>query len=84
MLETLGCLNGGGQLREEKTNTLSKELFAKVEELYNSLPKRTPNENEFLRKFYEQNEKDNDKLKKMFFTSYHEVEKFSNSLAIKW
>jgi len=27
-----GCLNGGGQLREEKTNTLSKGLFTKVAE----------------------------------------------------
>lgn len=77
-------MNGGGQLREENTNTLTKELFAKVNEIYNSLPMRTPDENEFMRKFYKENESETQKLKKMFLTNYHEVEKFSNSLAIKW
>ena len=76
-----GCLNGGGQIRDEK-NILSKELFSKVNEMYNLAPIKLPNDNKFLKNFYE-NEYE-EKYKKYFYTTYHEVEKLSTSMIIKW
>jgi iron only hydrogenase large subunit-like protein len=82
-----GCLNGGGQLRDDNTNTLSKELLDKVTNLYNSVPKMLPENNRFLKEFYDLiNDESNSQelLRKYFYTSYHEVKKLDNSLAIKW
>ena len=76
-----GCLNGGGQIRDEK-NILSKELFSKVNEMYNTVEIKQPNENEYLKKIYE-NENE-DKLKKLFKTTYNEIEKLTTSMIIKW
>lgn len=83
-----GCLNGGGQLRDDNTNTLSKELLDKVTYLYNSVPKMLPEENKFLKEFYDliNNESNSSQqlLKKYFYTSYQEIKKLNNSLTIKW
>ena len=81
-----GCLNGGGQIREESTNKLTKELFAKVESLYNSIRPCLPDENVLVKKLYESEWLNNDDvvIKKNLHTSYHEIEKFTNGLAIKW
>ena len=76
-----GCLNGGGQIRDEK-NILSKELFSKVNDMYNSVPIKHPNDNEFLKKMYE-NENE-EILKKKVHTTYHEIEKLTTSMIIKW
>jgi iron only hydrogenase large subunit-like protein len=82
-----GCLNGGGQIRDEKTNTLSKELLEKVEKVYNSVRMQTPqNENLFVKSLYESEWLNNqeESVRKNLHTNYHEVEKMTNGLAIKW
>jgi hypothetical protein len=79
-------LNGGGQIRDQKTNTLSKELLEKVESVYNSVISQTPNENVFLKELYETDWLKNDLeiVKAQLYTSYHQVEKITNGLVIKW
>ena len=79
-------MNGGGQIRDQKTNTLSKELLEKVESVYNSVINRTPNENVYLKELYETDWLKNDLeiVKAQLYTSYHQVEKITNGLAIKW
>ena len=79
-------MNGGGQLREENTKTLSKNLFEKVENNYFSIKRKTPNENNKMNQMYGQDWLNNDdlKIKKLLYTDYHEVEKMNNGLAVKW
>ncbi len=81
-----GCLNGGGQIRDEKTNTLSKEMLDKVEQVYDSVKKQSPNDNIFVKNLYETEwlKNDADNIKKNLHTNYHEVEKVTNGLAIRW
>jgi iron only hydrogenase large subunit-like protein len=87
--ENQGCLNGGGQLRDEK-NILSKELFEKVQKSYDSVIMKNPTDNEFLSKFYDKNPNGNhetellENIKKKIHTSYRQIEKSSASLTIKW
>lgn len=83
---TQGCLNGGGQIRDEKTDILSKELLEKVEGVYNSVRDKIPNENIFIKRLYESDwlKDDLEMIQKNLHTKYHEVEKISNGLAIKW
>jgi iron only hydrogenase large subunit-like protein len=76
-----GCLNGGGQIRDEKS-ILSKQLFSKVNDMYNSVPIKLPDDNTFLKKVYE-NENE-EILKEKFHTTYHEIEKITTSMIIKW
>lgn len=80
-----GCLNGGGQIRAGSTEE-AKELLVKVQHLYESLPKQMPRENAFVMQLYEQwlGGEDSDHAKKMLHTQYHEIEKQSSSLAVKW
>jgi len=81
-----GCLNGGGQIRDETTNTLSKNLLEQVETLYHSIRSQNLNENIFVKNLYEldwlKNETEN--VKKHLHTGYHVIEKNTNGLAIKW
>ena len=86
VFEDKGCLNGGGQIRDERTNALSKELLDKVEKVYNSVQTKKPEENLFVKKLYEQDWLKNDLeiIKANLYTSYHQVEKITNGLAIKW
>jgi iron only hydrogenase large subunit-like protein len=81
-----GCLNGGGQVRDESTNTLSKELLEKVESLYYSVQNKIPENNQFVHKLYDEwlNHESQDEIKRNLHTTYHEVEKFTNGLTIKW
>ena len=80
-----GCLNGGGQIRDPQTNSLTKELFSKVESVYNQLPNRLA-VNLPLEDLYKNEWLNNDveKIKQHLHTSYKEVEKLNNALTIKW
>lgn len=82
-----GCLNGGGQIRDPQTNTLTKELFSRVEEIYQT-PVQFSSEHtrlavEHLYKSEWLNEEQT-KIEQHLHTRYHEVEKFNNALTIKW
>jgi len=80
-----GCLNGGAQIRPE-TDTNSKELIAQLDQTYKNLGKETPTENASVEEIYKEwlGGKSTDKADHMLYTEYHEVEKMTNSLAIKW
>ena len=84
-----GCLNGGGQIRDETTNSLSKDLFIKVDQLYNSVEKKYVHQSELVDKVFPQcdtsgSEASEDPRAKYFYTSYHAVESTNNALTIKW
>ena len=79
-------MNGGGQIREEGTNTLSKELLEKVELAYNSVKKQIPGQNALVKSMYEEEwlKSEPASIHKHLHTAYHEVEKITNGLAIRW
>ena len=80
-----GCLNGGAQCRPEDGNN-PKELVMQLDEKYKSLAKEWPKENRHLETISNEwlGGRDSDKAEHMLHTTYHEVEKLTNSLAIKW
>ncbi|KAL4221217.1 hypothetical protein ACF0H5_019481 [Mactra antiquata] len=80
-----GCLNGGGQIRPEGEVT-PKDRLVRVTELYNSLNTISPWNDDTVKSLYEEwlSGTDSDKSKNMLHTQYHEVEKMTNALAIKW
>ncbi|KAK9889808.1 hypothetical protein WA026_007180 [Henosepilachna vigintioctopunctata] len=80
-----GCLNGGAQVRS-KSNLTSKELTHQLEQLYYSLPTKSPEENKIVMKLYENwlEGNDSDKAISMLHTTYRAVEKSVNALNIKW
>ncbi|CAH3104849.1 unnamed protein product [Pocillopora meandrina] len=80
-----GCLNGGGQIRPGDGET-SKELISRLDELYNSLRSRKPSENPAVEDLYREwlGGQSSQKVKEMLHTNYHEVEKLSTALNIKW
>lgn len=79
-----GCLNGGAQIRPQKSQQM-KELTRELEEMYRSLPKSQP-DNEDVKVIYEEflGGNDSDKAHELLHTSYHAVEKMSTALNIKW
>ena len=92
-------MNGGCQIRDKQTNSLSKELFIKVDQLYNSIEKRDVHQNELVDKILKKAEslvspsadvsemKDtavDDAQARPFYTTYHAVESTNNALTIKW
>lgn len=79
-----GCLNGGAQIRPTN-NQQQKELTRELEELYRSLPKSQP-DNDDVKVIYEEFLAgiDSDKAQKLLHTNYHAVEKMSTALNIKW
>ena len=80
-----GCLNGGGQIRDTDSNLLTKELFNKVETIYNSLPIKLSSIRDIEQYYIEWlNDGDEDLIKKHLHTKYHQVEKLNNALTIKW
>ena len=80
-----GCLNGGGQIRDTDSNLLTKELFNKVETIYNSLPIKLSSISDIEQYYIEWlNDGDEDLIKKHLHTKYHQVEKLNNALTIKW
>eukprot|EP00090_Calanus_glacialis_P014532 TRINITY_DN23338_c0_g1_i1.p1 TRINITY_DN23338_c0_g1~~TRINITY_DN23338_c0_g1_i1.p1 ORF type:complete len:481 (+),score=158.99 TRINITY_DN23338_c0_g1_i1:35-1477(+) len=80
-----GCLNGGAQLRSE-TESSAKELIYSLEEKHLKMEKSLPENNLQLQQLIKDwdLEKDTEKRKKIVMTEYHEVEKMTNGLAIKW
>ncbi|XP_013381963.1 cytosolic Fe-S cluster assembly factor narfl isoform X2 [Lingula anatina] len=80
-----GCLNGGGQLRPDDGES-SKELLQRVDELYNSLETRTPFQSNDIHQLYEDwlGGSDTEKAQHMLHTQYHEVEKMTSALNLKW
>ena len=80
-----GCLNGGAQCRPADAGSNPKEVIAQLDEKYKSLSKERPDEvkinsiyNDWL------GGRATDKSDHFLYTDYHEVEKMTNSLAIKW
>jgi iron only hydrogenase large subunit-like protein len=85
-----GCLNGGGQIKDNGANQ-SRELLNEVTKIYEEVPKRTPDENpdvpEIYKLWLDGFMTDNDdivKVRQFLHTEYHEVEKNVSSLTIKW
>ncbi|XP_046569691.1 LOW QUALITY PROTEIN: cytosolic Fe-S cluster assembly factor narfl-like [Haliotis rubra] len=79
-----GCTNGGGQIKQEGDS--AKERLNKVNELYNSEKTVDPFCEESINKLYTEwlGGSDTEKAKQMLHTKYHEVEKMTNALTIKW
>ncbi|XP_041364121.1 cytosolic Fe-S cluster assembly factor narfl-like [Gigantopelta aegis] len=80
-----GCNNGGGQIRPAGEET-PKELLGRVSELYSSLKTVEPNDVTGIKQLYTEwlGGSDSNKARKMLHTKYHEVEKMTNALTIKW
>ncbi|KAL5018362.1 hypothetical protein ScPMuIL_004084 [Solemya velum] len=80
-----GCNNGGGQIRPDTGETASERL-QQVEELYKSLPCKEPLDVCGVEEVYEAwlGGRQSEKVQQLLHTSYHEVEKLTNALAIKW
>jgi len=80
-----GCLNGGAQLRCEQ-EVPAKEFINSLEEKHLKLEKRLPENNLQLQQLLHVwgLNLDTEKRKKVVMTEYHEVEKMTNGLAIKW
>ena len=85
-----GCLNGGAQCKpnvEEKDSSSLKSFLVEMEKLYAADPsyKCWPAQNPDIKLVYDDwLEKDIEKTEHYLYTEYHEVEKMTNSLAIKW
>ena len=79
------CNNGGAQIRPEGEET-AKERLSKVEELYCGQPAVSPAEVADVQRLYTEwlGGADSPKAQEMLHTTYHEVEKMTNTLAIKW
>jgi len=75
-----GCLNGGAQLRPEE-EVQSKELLKLLEETYQNLPSQHPDIAGVLKDWLNENL---DRKQEMLYTEYHEVEKMTSALTIKW
>jgi len=81
-----GCLNGGGQLHAPDGED-SKEWLATVENIYSSVPcTEVKSDSPALDRLYSDwlGGKDSEKAKQCLHTQYHEVEKMSTALNIKW
>ncbi|XP_074028044.1 probable cytosolic Fe-S cluster assembly factor GI11683 [Leptinotarsa decemlineata] len=80
-----GCLNGGAQVRP-KTGSTVRELTTELENMYNSLPCQSPEENRNVMELYEAwlGGQESDKCSSVLHTQYHAVEKEETMLNIKW
>lgn len=80
----VGCINGGGQVRQE-TKDGARELLQKAETLYKELPIILPETNDVFSNLVKDIEllKSEDK-ENIYFTEYHEIKKNVNALNIKW
>jgi len=75
-----GCLNGGAQLRPEE-EVQSKELMKLLEDTYQNLPSQHPDIAGVLKDWLNENL---DRKQEMLYTEYHEVERMTSALTIKW
>ena len=80
-----GCANGGGQIRPEDDET-AKDRLVTVTDLYNSVEAEDPHSKKEVDSLYSEwlGGVDSEKAKVMLHTNYHEVEKMTNALNIKW
>lgn len=80
-----GCLNGGAQVRSQN-GISSKELTNQLENLYNSLPVRRPEDNKLVGELYEiwLGGQESDKSFSLLHTQYHAIEKMNTAFNIKW
>ena len=85
-----GCLNGGAQCKptEQKDTTSLKAFIVEMEKLYLSELniKCKPTNNPDVKNIYDDwlGGSNTEKGLHYLYTEYHEVEKMTNSLAIKW
>ena len=81
----LGCLNGGAQVRPESGSS-SKELVAKLEEVYQSLHVSKSDNNRRVLSCYSEwlGGQDSPKAHQLLHAKYKAVEKNVNALGIKW
>jgi len=87
-----GCLNGGAQARQEEgpdaqvSSAAAKAALEHLVALHRSLPKEGPHRNTEVDTVYQEwfGGRDTDMAAQLLYTDYHEVEKMTNSLAIKW
>jgi len=84
-----GCLNGGAQCRAEEDKETSKEMVAKLEEENRDLLESKKEKHSDVKGFEglvqlwpEANLEET--RQRLLFTQYHEVEKMTNGLAVKW
>ena len=80
-----GCTNGGGQIRPDEGES-QKERLQTVTELYNSAPCVMPDSFPGVVDVYNDwlGGVGSEKARTMLHTQYHEVEKMTSALAIKW
>jgi len=80
-----GCLNGGGQLRADDTDT-SKELLERVQSIYSQPATRDPLQCDVIKTLYMEwlGGCESEKASAQLHTSYKEIEKLNNALTIKW
>jgi iron only hydrogenase large subunit-like protein len=80
-----GCLNGGAQLKPPD-GADPKEHVAKLDGLFRTLPVAPPETSLTAKRLYDEwlGGQESEKASHELYTEYHEVEKMTNSLAIKW
>ena len=80
-----GCLNGGAQARPQQDMT-QKEVLAKLEESFSQMDKwsNTMSDPDVSSAYAEWLLGSEEEASKMLRTEYHEVEKMTNALAMKW
>lgn len=80
-----GCNNGGGQIRPEGDET-PKELLERVTGIYDSIDNSLPDSLPSVFEIYNEwlGNVGSEKSRTLLHTQYHEVEKLTNALAIKW
>ena len=80
-----GCLNGGAQSRPQQDMT-QKEVLTKLEESFSQMDKwsASMSDPDVSSAYTEWLLGSDEEAFKMLHTEYHEVEKMTNSLAIKW
>lgn len=82
---SIGCLNGGGQVKPV-TGQNQKDLLQKVEELYKSERPISPEEDIHVAELYQSwlDSVGEERAKELLHTQYHAVEKMTNGLTMKW
>jgi len=80
-----GCLNGGGQIKQQEGES-SKELLKRVEDIYNEQILQNPEQDFRVKELYNLwfNGPFSADSKTHLHTQYHGREKLTNPLAIKW
>ena len=82
-----GCLNGGAQCRPDEGKETAKEMVASLEEENRDLLKSKNHSNvkdfEQLVQLWPEATLEETR-QRLLFTQYHEVEKMTNGLAVKW